>query len=136
MNWIKDTHGRVDPFKAAGYLLVIILTVLISSLCWTLTEVSRVSHENELLVAQKGILKEANKHVHCDNLRFKYDPITGSIYDNDTKDIYRKVRDPDPKIMYRVTYNGEVKGESEIPFDESIYIEGYQVDFFYGEEVR
>lgn len=85
---------KIDWFWWIVYSAGIGVILLIIALCAVSMKVSSLSHENELLIAQKETLESAVRHVHCNSGRFKYDPITGSIYDNETKEIYRKVEDP------------------------------------------
>ena len=90
--------NKDDWFIPIIYGAGIGVILLIVALCGVSMKVYSLSHENELLVAQKETLEKSlysASHNHdinwCDIPRFKYDPITGSIYDNETKEIYRKV---------------------------------------------
>jgi len=80
-----------DWFWWIVYAIGIAFILLIIALCGVSMKLSTLSHDNELLVAQKETLEIAVRHIHCNSGRFKYDPNTGSIYDNETKEIYRKV---------------------------------------------
>jgi hypothetical protein len=77
-------------FEAVGYGLIVVLVSLVLALCWAFGAIGELRHDNELLIAQKETLELSMRHIHCDSERFKYDPNTGSIYDNETKEIYRR----------------------------------------------
>jgi len=91
-----------DWFWWIVYAIGIAFILLIIGLCGVSMKLSPLSHENEILVAQKETLEEnilsrivcarGNEYPQIIE-RFKYDPNTGSIYDNETKEIYRKVND-------------------------------------------
>jgi hypothetical protein len=97
MNWIKNSIGRIDPLKVMVYAIIIALCSLIIAVYGLSMKVSDLSHENEKLVAQKEvcslIIDKCGNRESISIARFKYDPNTGSIYDNETKEIYRKVTD-------------------------------------------
>ena len=89
---IKNSIGRIDPLKFMVGAIGIAFICLIVATCGLYMKASDLSHENELLVAQKETLQEVLIDMpQCDTGRFKYDPNVDSIYDNETKSIYRKV---------------------------------------------